>query len=117
MNIFPAVISGLKRLWSIIVNPSARRAVQRAAELVELALPIVQELSKFNPKTARLSEILDAYEHYGVPVVTAYAQNPVSLGNALFNLATELLRRKSPDNSSNILNTSVQLAVTAIKAK
>lgn len=118
MNIFSAIVGAFKKLWSIIVSPGAQGAIKKAAELVEIALPIVQELSVISPKTAKLSEVLDAYEKYGVPVVGSYIQNPTSIGNALFNLATALLRKKVGDNlATNILNTAIQLAVTAIKAK
>ena len=42
------------------------------------------------------------------------------IGNALLNLATQILSSKLPaekaDLSANILNTATQLAVTALKA-
>ena len=47
-------------------------------------------------------------------------RDPTFIGNALLNLATELLRSKLPADKAalptNILNTAVQLAVTALKA-
>ena len=53
-------------------------------------------------------------------MIQGYTQDPTSIGNALLNLATQLLRSKLPADKANlpanILNTSVQLAVTAIKA-
>jgi len=53
-------------------------------------------------------------------MIQSYTQDPTSIGNALLNLATQLLRSKLPANRAdlptNILNTAVQLAVTALKA-
>jgi hypothetical protein len=46
--------------------------------------------------------------------------NPALIGNALLNLATPILRSKLPVEKAglptDILNTAVQLAVTALKA-
>ena len=70
---------------------------------------------EFLPKDAN-----DTFLRYGVPMIQSYTQDPTSLGNALLNLATQLLRSKLPadkaDLPTNILNTAVQLAVTALKA-
>ena len=53
-------------------------------------------------------------------MIQIYTQDPTSIGNALLNLATHLLRSKLPAEKAalptNILNTAVQLAVTAMKA-
>jgi hypothetical protein len=120
MNIFSAIGNGLKKLWAIIISPKAQQAVSQAAALVEIALPIVQELSVVNPKLAKLSDVVAVYKKYGVPMVQQYQQNPTSIGNALLNLATEILRGKIDDPkgkiATNILNTAVQIAVTALKA-
>jgi hypothetical protein len=120
MNIFSAIANGLKKIWSVISSPKAQKAIAQAAALVEIALPIVQELSAINPKSAKIQQVFDAYEKYGVPMIANYTQDPKSIGNALLNLASEILRKKLPasqaDAATNILNTAVQLAVTAIKA-
>ena len=120
MNVFRQIVSGLKKLWEIIASPRARRAVEQAAELVAIALPIVDQLSGIDPRTARLKEVADAYLKYGVPMIQGCTQDPASIGNALLNLATQLLRSKLPADKAalptNILNTAIQLAVTAVKA-
>lgn len=81
---------------------------------------IVDQLSSIDPKTARLKDVADAYRKYGVPMIQSYTQDPTSIGNALLNLATQILRSKIPAEKSalptNILNTAIQLAVTASKA-
>jgi hypothetical protein len=120
MNVFQQIASGLKKLWEVISSPKVRNAVEQAASLVNIALPIVDQLSSIDPKTARLKEVADAYRKYGVPMIQNYSQDPTSIGNALLNLATQLLRAELPAGkatlSTNILNTAVQLAVTAVKA-
>ncbi len=120
MNIFQQIASGLKKLWEVISSPKARNAVEQAASLVSIALPIVDQLSSIDPKTAKLKEVADAYRKYGVPMIQSYTQDPTSIGNALLNLATQILRAKLPAEKvalpTNILNTAVQLAVTALKA-
>ena len=67
-----------------------------------------------------LKEVSDAYRKYGMPMIQSYTQDPASIGNALLNLATYILRTKLPADKvnlpTNILNTAVQLAVTALKA-
>jgi hypothetical protein len=120
MNKFKQITSGLKRVWEVISSPKAWNSVEQAASLVSIALPIVDQLSTINPKTAMLKEVADAYRKYGVPMIQGYIQDPTSIGNALLNLATVLLRSKLPADKAelptNILNTAVQLAVTAMKA-
>jgi hypothetical protein len=120
MNVFQQITSGLKKLWEVISSPKVRNAVEQAASLVNIALPIVDELSTIDPQTAKLKDIADAYRKYGVPLVQGYTQDPTSIGNALLNLGTQILRLKLPPDKvelpTNILNTAVQLAVTALKA-
>ncbi len=120
MNVFQQIAAGLKKLWEIISSPNARNAVEQAASLIDIALPIVNELSAIDPKTAKLKEVADVYRKYGIPMIQSYTQDPTAIGNALFNLATQLLRSQLPAAKAslpnNILNTAVQLAVTAIKA-
>jgi hypothetical protein len=120
MNVFQQITAGLKKLWEVISSPKARNAVEQAASLVSIALPIVDQLSSIDPKTARLREVAAAYRKYGVPMIQSYTQDPTSIGNALLNLGTQLLRAKLPADKAglptNILNTAVQLAVTAMKA-
>lgn len=118
MSIFSAIANGLKKVWAIITSPKAQQAIAKAASLVDLALPVVQQLSVLSPSTAKVSEVIALYQKHGVPVVSEYVDNPQSIGNALLNLATEILKRKLPaDVATNVIQTAVQLAVTALKAK
>lgn len=55
-----------------------------------------------------------------MPMIQIHTQDPTSIGNAVLNLGTQILRSKLPADKTtlptNILNTAVQLAVTTIKA-
>ena len=122
MNIFGYILKGLKAVFRIFTSPAAQKAMKIAANLSQIALPIVVELAaKYSPKSSKVEDILDAYKTYGVPVLSSYTQSKESIGNALLNLGTELLRRKLSGSdatlSTDILNTAVQIAVTAMKAK
>jgi hypothetical protein len=57
MNIFQQIAAGLKKPWEIIASPNARNAVEQAASLVSIALPIVGQLSGINPGTAKLKAL------------------------------------------------------------
>ena len=66
----------------------------------------------------KLKEVADAFRKYGVPPVQTYTQDQILIGNALLNLALPVLRSKLAAEKAglptNILNTAVQLSVTAI---
>ena len=84
-------------------------------------MPLIDQLSTIDPRAAKLGHVISAYERCGVPMIQNYTQDPTSIGNALLNPATQLLRSKLPADKAalptNILNTAVQLAVTVIKAR
>jgi hypothetical protein len=72
--------------------------------------PIVDEQSTIDPKAAKFREASDAWRKYGVPMIQSYKQDPASIGNALLNLGTQILRAKLPADKAelptNILNTA-----------
>jgi len=116
-ELFSAVASAIKKLWRYIKTRKARKAVETAVELVKIAMPIVQRLSEMRPSAASLADVVAAYQRYGVPLLQDYTDNSQSRGNALLNLATELLKREvTVKYDTNILQTAVQLAVSAIRA-
>jgi hypothetical protein len=122
MNIFGYILKGLKAVFRIFTSPAAQRAMQTIARISEVALPIVVDLaSKYSPSGSKVEDVLDAYKQYGVPVLSTYTQSKESIGNALLNLGTELLRRKLSGKdatlSTDILNSAIQIAVSAAKAK
>jgi hypothetical protein len=117
MNIFSAIGNAFKKLWNIITSPKAQRAIEEAIELVPLALPIVQDLRSVDPKSASVDDIKAIYWKYKIPVIESIGNTPMGIGNALLNLATLLLSAKAPGASTSLLQTAIQLALTALKAK
>lgn len=122
MNPFSWIYTNIiKKVVNFILSDRTKNAVEQATDLINIALPVVESLSKINTKTAKIEDVVNAYKTYGVPIVATYTENPTSIGNALLNLATDVLRQKLPAEKANIathiLNTAVQLALTIVKNK
>jgi hypothetical protein len=112
--------AALKDVYKFFESGKAKAALQQAASLVAIAAPIVQEIGMLAPNKT-VSEIEAAYQKYGVPFTTTLnSSDPNSAGNALLNLATAVLAKNLPPDKAgaavSILNTAVQLAVTAVHA-
>jgi hypothetical protein len=110
------ISSFLQKIESIFKKPSVEAAFNTVAQVLVIAEPIVAEIAALVPG-GTLAEVLAAYVAYGVPVVTTIANNPTATGNAMLNLATTLVMKtvKNPA-STNIVQTAIQIAVTALKA-
>ena len=117
MSIFTAIGGAFKKLWKIITSPAAQRAIESAVDLVPVALPIVQEISCLDPKTATIADVLAMYRKYRVAITDSLKQDPQSLGNSLLNLATALVKLRAPSKATSIIQTAVQLALVALKAE
>jgi hypothetical protein len=110
----------LNSIASFFQSDKVKKAFQTAAELAQIALPIVQSINIMVPNKT-LDEVVGAYRSYGVPFAsTVFTDDPNAVGNALLNLATAVLKDKLPADkanvATNVLHTAVQLAVTATKA-
>lgn len=116
MGIFTSIGGVLKKLWKIITSPVAQRAIESAVDLVPIALPIVQEIRSLDPKTATIADVVAMYQKYRIAMVGVLKQDPVSIGNALLNLATALVKLKAPSKTTSIVQTAIQLALVALKA-
>jgi hypothetical protein len=117
MSIFTAIGGAFKKLWKIITSPAAQRAIESAVDLVPIALPIVQELSSLDPKTATIADVLAMYRKYRVAIIDSVKQDPVSIGNSLLNLATALVKLRAPSKATSVIQTAIQLALVALKAE
>jgi hypothetical protein len=117
MSIFTAIGGAFKKLWKIITSPAAQRAIESAVNLVPIALPIVQEIQSLDPKTATVADVIAMYQKYKVAVVGSIKQDPISIGNALLNLATAILKQRQPSKATSIIQTAIQLALVALKAE
>lgn len=111
MSVLNVIGGAFKKLWKIITSPAAQRAIESAVDLVPTALPIVQELSVLDPKTATVADVIALYEKFKVAVVGGIQQNPVSIGNALLNLATAIIKEQRPSKRTSIIQSAVQLAL------
>jgi hypothetical protein len=113
----------LGKLGAWFASPSGKQAVDDINTLVQIALPIVEEVSALTGNAgaaASVAAVQAAYTKYGVPLTQGLtAGDSLGIGNALMNLATAVLRKNLPANkagvATNILNTAVSLAVTATK--
>ena len=116
MSILTAIGGAFKKLWKIITSPAAQRAIESAVDLVPVVLPIVQELRSIDPKTATVADVIALYHKFGVQA-GEILQNPTSIGNALLNLATQIVKQRQPSKATSIIQTAVQLALVALKAE
>lgn len=112
------------KIEKYFASPAGRQTIETLNNLVELAMPIVQDIALVTGKAgaaASVAAVESAYAKYGVPLEqTLVAGNSTQIGNALQNLAVTVLQKNLPANTSavatNLLNTAVSLAVTALKA-
>jgi hypothetical protein len=116
MNFLKSIVQKVIAFFS---SAKAKAALETAASLVPLAATIVSEINVVVPNKT-VTEVVAAYQKYGVPLTTTLASgDSTAIGNALLNLASILLQKNLPAGTAavatNILNTAVQLAVTALK--
>jgi hypothetical protein len=116
MTIFTAIGGAFKKLWKIITSPATQRAIESAVNLVPIALPIVQEIRTLDPKTATIEDVIAMYQKYKVALVGSIKQDPVSIGNALLNLATAVFKQRQPSKATSLIQTAIQLALVTLKA-
>jgi hypothetical protein len=102
-----------KDVGGFFTSSKAEAAEKEIVALVPAALSIVQDINAIAPSRT-LAEINTVATKYGVPAITAVANDPTSTGNVLLNLATTILQKNhAPAASVSLLNTTVQLAVIA----
>jgi hypothetical protein len=106
----------IQKILSFFTSSKAQAALERAAELVPFALPIVKQIAALTPTRAD-DEIVAAFDKFAVPGAQQYLATPVAQrGYVLLQLATAALALQFPGLATNVLNTAVQLAVTGVKA-
>lgn len=104
------------KIGSWFHNPKVEAVFNSLATIVTVAEPIVADIAALTPNKT-VQEITAAYTKYAVPVSLQITTDPTSTGNALLNLATAVVNKnlKNPAATS-LVNTAVQIAVTAAKA-
>jgi hypothetical protein len=119
MSFITSLVNELKKIWAWLDSPKTQAALQQAAALALEAAPIVAEISLLVPNST-FAEVAAVYQKYGVPFAATVTADPTQIGNYLLNLATIVLQKNLPKTQSSVavslLNTAVQLAVTALKA-
>jgi hypothetical protein len=104
-------------LGGFIKGGGAERAFGKVAEIVPRALPIVDAIAALTPTRAD-DEILAAFQHFGVPLLLRVEETPAEKrGLLLFDLATGVLGKRYPGTATNLIQSAVQIAVTAHKAR
>ena len=115
------VKSIFSNIEAFFASAKGKQAIEDINTMVQVALPIVQEIAALTGNagaSATAAAVTAAYVKYGVPLETTLVTgNKTQIGNALMNLATSVLAKNLPANkaglATNLLNTAVQLAVTA----
>ena len=112
----------LKHLFASIAHifqsPRLATVATTIENLVPLAVPIVQDIAAITPNKT-VQQVAAAYQKYGVPLAQGLGSSsgPVAIGNALLNLATEVLQKNhAPTAAVSLLNTAVQLALVGLKS-
>lgn len=96
-------------------SPKAKAVEAEILALLPTAVTIVQEINTLAPNRT-LAEINAIATKYALPAITEIESGAASVGNALLNLATDILQKNhAPGAAISLLNTVVQLAVTAVK--
>ena len=113
MNFIQSII---QKIVGFFKSGKAEAALNKAAELVPAALPIVEEIATLAPNRTD-QEILAVFQKFAVPGAQQYLSTPVAQrGYVLLQLATQVLAQEAPGIATNILNAAVQLAVTGSRA-
>jgi len=115
MKFLKSIAAAIARLFSPKNMAAVESAINSAVALVPKAIPIVEQIAAFTPNKTD-DEIAAAFRHYGEEFELAWLSTP-NKGALLLTLATKVLAQQFPGWATNVLNTAVQLAVTATKAK
>jgi hypothetical protein len=110
------VKSVIDKVIAYFRSGKAEAALNQAAALVPKALPIVQEIAALAPNRTD-QEIAALFQKFAVPGAAQYLATPADKrGYVLLQLASEVLAAEVPGIATHVLDTAVQLAVTASRA-
>lgn len=110
MNIFKRIISSVVHF---VTSGKAEKALNQAAELAPKLLWVVKAIAEMTPNRTD-DEIVAAYEKYGLPAAQAVLNLPPERkGLALLTIATDVAAVMFPSVPTKVLQTAIQLAVTA----
>jgi hypothetical protein len=117
VKVLDKIKSAITTVARLFGSDKVQGALERAAALVPIALPIVQSIAWLTP-TGADDEMVTLFARYGVPEIEKFLALPrEDRGLALLKVATDLVARRAPGVPTHILNTAVQFAVVAEKNK
>lgn len=103
----------LSNIKGLPTSPKLKAAEVEIEKLLPAAVSIVQDINAIAPNKT-LAQINAVATKYGMPTITALADGQTP-GNVALNLGTEILQKNhAPAAATSLLNTVVQLAVTAV---
>jgi len=92
-------------------------ALIMAANLVPLAIPVVEQLAKWTPNRT-LEEVLAAAKQMEVEVPLKVGEvNRETLGSMLLWIATHVIRRRYPELPTYLIQTAVQMALVVARTR
>lgn len=101
-----------KDVESFFTSPKAEAAEATIASLLPVAMTIVQDINAIAPNKT-LTELNAVATKYALPTISSLAEGQTP-GNVALNLGTEILQKNhAPTAAVSLLNTVIQLAVTA----
>ena len=110
MTWFASLLSKVEGFFS---SPAAKAAEQEIQNLLPVAITIVQDIDAIAPNKT-LDELNAVATKYALPTISALASGQTA-GNVALNLGTQILQTNhAPAAATSLLNTVVQLAVTAV---
>jgi hypothetical protein len=96
-------------------SPKIEAVAQEIESLLPAALGIVNDINAIAPNKT-LTELNAVATKYALPGITALAEGQTA-GNVALNLGTQILAKNhAPTADTSLLNTVIQLAVTAANA-
>lgn len=112
MNFIKKILGGVKKFFS---SGKADEVLKTILDISDFVVPVIQYIAKMTP-TRVDDEIIAIYKTYGLPNVEKYLSLPKEdRGAALLNAATQVTTRYFPGVPTNVIQTGINLAVTAMK--
>jgi hypothetical protein len=112
MSWFSNLFSDIKGFFT---SPKAEAVEKEIAGLLPAAMEIVTDINTIAPNKT-LTELNTVATKYALPAITAI-QDGQTAGNVALNLGTAILQKNhAPAAATSLLNTVIQLAVTASNA-
>ena len=115
----------IHKIGSFFISKKAKDALQLITQIMIIAEPIVTECLTLVPNTKAvgvLAQVFQAYDRFGVPLTATIQEgNADQVGQAMFQLACTVVEKNIPKSfgvvATNLIQSGVQLAISAVKNK